>query len=97
MNQYMLGTTVRLSLTFSQNGAGDNPTTQTLEVRAPDGTTTTPTLISDGVGAYHSDYATTQAGVHYYYATGTGFTNLPSAEVAQESSFFVTDSKVLHP
>lgn len=97
MNQYMLGTTVRLSLTFTENGAGNNPTTSSLEVRAPDGTTTNPALSSDGAGVYHSDYTPTQAGVHYYYATGTGFTGLPSAAVAQESSFFITDSKVLHP
>lgn len=97
MNQYTLGSTVRLSLTFTQNGAGDNPTTQTLEVRAPDGTTLTPTLSSDGAGVYHADITPTLPGVHYYYATGAGFTSLPSASVAQEASFFVTDSKVLHP
>ena len=97
MNQYMLGATVRLSLTFTENGAGDNPTTQTLEVRAPDGTTTNPALISDGAGVYHADFTPTQPGIHYYYGTGTGFTGLPSASAAQESSFFVTDSKVLHP
>lgn len=97
MNQYTLGATIRLSLTFTQNNAGQNPTTQTLELRAPDGTTSNPPLVSDGAGVYHADVTPTQPGVHYYYATGAGFTGLPSAAVAQESSFFILDSKVLHP
>lgn len=98
LNEYTLGSTVRLSFSFSVDGVGTNPGTVTLEVRSPDGTITNPAVVSDGGGHYHADFTPTVSGVHFYYSTGSNFVGLPAAStVANEVAFYVADSKVLHP
>lgn len=99
LNAYALGSTVRLSLSFTVNAALSTPTTLTIEMRGPDGTLQdlSPNLVSDGVGRAHVDVLPTLPGPYYYYATGAGFAALPpAAQVAQEATFYIEPSRTLN-
>lgn len=69
-----LGDAVPLSLTTSEDGTLVDPTTVTLTVRLPDGTTTAATTTRTSLGRYSASYATVQAGRHEirWVATGPG-------------------------
>lgn len=98
LNSYVLGSTVRLQLSFTVNAALSTPTSTTIEVRAPDNSTQTPTLVSDGVGRFHADVTPTLAGPYSWYATGTGFAALPpSSAIAAEGAFYITPARTLTP
>ncbi|MEV4093792.1 hypothetical protein [Streptosporangium saharense] len=62
---YTFGTAVRLTTTVRSSGQLVTPTSITLTIRLPDGTTDGPlTPVPDDVGLYHYDYASSQAGRH---------------------------------
>ena len=66
-----------LTNTFSVNGVATDPTTVTLAVTTPTGTTTTyayslAEITKDSAGVYHKDISCTEAGTWSYVWTGTG-------------------------
>ena len=65
------------------------PTTITLKVRAPDGTTTTISTTALGVGRYTGSFIAAMAGQHWYRFEGTG-----TAAVDEEQTFFVRQRRV---
>jgi hypothetical protein len=87
-NVYDVGDQVRLTATFALNGVGTN-TTAALRILLPDGTTTSPTPVSDGAGVYHYDLTLTQPGRHRYRWSGTG-----TVVTAEEGSFLVRTQTV---
>lgn len=73
-DQLYPGDVVRLETTFT---AGDppvpaDPGTVTVTVRAPDGSTSTPTVSNMGTGEYRADVTATLAGMWVYRWTGAG-------------------------
>ncbi len=67
-----LGDVVTLTGEFRVAGVLTDPTTVACEVRAPDGTVTTPATTRRGVGVYDASFTPTQSGVHSYRFVGTG-------------------------
>ena len=88
MNEYELGTTVRLETEFKDlNGDPINPTTVALIVIRPDGVTDTVSIINNtDIGDYNGNYTSSVEGDHTYTWTGDtpgiGFTDI-------KSNFFV--------
>ena len=71
INSFDLGDLIELKITFRNDaGAVTDPTSPTLAVHKPDGTTTTyvhPTdaaLVKDSTGVYHVNYTPTMAGTN---------------------------------
>lgn len=73
-NSYPLNTQLRLAAAFTDatSGATVTPTTVTITIRAPDLTTTTPTVTNPSVGNYQTLVLPTQSGRWLWRASGTG-------------------------
>lgn len=89
---YNIGDLLRLKATFtSLTGTLVDPTTITLKVKNPAGTTTTytyPTHITkSSTGVYYYDYAVAAAGTHYYNWAGSG-----AFQAADENSFEIVST-----
>ena len=94
MNSYPFGQTVRCVATFTVNGTLQTPVTTTCTIRAPDGTTTTPTPVSGGVGIQMVDVTTNQAGIWNYRFLGV----LSNGDQAPfEGAFYIAASEVITP
>lgn len=89
-NEYEFGEVVRVFDTVTVSGAPADPSTITLTIRKPDGTIATPATTHDGLGLFHADVATDQAGTWRYRFSGTG-----AAAGAGEKAFRVRASRVL--
>jgi hypothetical protein len=78
ITHFLLGNLVRLSATFvNAAGAPVDPGFIILTIKLPDCSTETLTyangdIIKDGIGLYHYDFLTTEAGLHYYLYDATG-------------------------
>jgi hypothetical protein len=73
MSLHDIGDAVRLFIDFKTlAGAAADPTTVTLTVQAPDGTTTTPAHSNPSTGRYEAVVTLDQAGVWVYRWEGTG-------------------------
>jgi hypothetical protein len=88
---YDLGDLIELKITFRNDaGAVTDPTSPTLAIHKPDGTTTTyvhPTdaaLVKDSTGVYHVNYSPTMAGTHHWRGLGTG-----AVQAEEQAAFFV--------
>lgn len=92
MNTYEIGDLVRLTGSFAnQNGTLTNPTTVTLMVRNPDGTTMmVSSLTNSSTGIFYSDYPVSESGLYYYRYAGAG-----AVTAAIEAQFQVAQSVVL--
>lgn len=89
-NVYLIGNRVRLSAAFTDiNGTASDPTVASLTVKAPDGTTTTPSPTKDSVGNYHADIDVGMAGPWAYRWAGSG-----ALVAAAEGLLLATDSTV---
>jgi hypothetical protein len=71
-NTYIVGGVAPLEATFKNAAGTPTNTTVVLEVRAPDGTITTPTPANTATGVYHYDQSVTQPGLWWYAFIGTG-------------------------
>lgn len=73
---YPVTSIARLSVSFTlANGTPADPTTITLMIGKPNGTSETVTggsIVRDGTGEYHYDYTVDQEGLHSYRWQGTG-------------------------
>ncbi|WP_084963752.1 head-tail connector protein [Thermoactinospora rubra] len=70
---FAFGAAARLSTEVRVNGTLTNATTISLTILRPDGTTDGPfTPVNDGIGLYHYDYTSAQAGRHIARWTTTG-------------------------
>lgn len=94
-NTYDIGDYVRISSTFRQNAALIDPSTVSVTVKAPDGTSVTysyagSTVTKDSLGIYYVDVAPSLVGTYRYrwQSTGTG-------AGAEESWFQVRARKVV--
>lgn len=82
---YDVGDVARLTATFTNDlGVPVAPTTVTLRILRPSGTTTTVATTITAVGSYRADVPLDQAGVWRYRWVSTGV-----ASAAEESSFRV--------
>lgn len=86
-NVYQVGESAPLEATFKNAAGVPTNTTVTMEVRAPDGTVTTPTPTNTGAGVYHYDLAVTQPGLWWYAFIGNG------AVTATEQASFYADAR----
>lgn len=68
----LVGDTITLKNTFTLAKVGTDPTTVTLTVYAPDGTSTTPATTGTGNGQYSATFLTAQAGLHRFSWSGVG-------------------------
>ena len=91
MNNYIVGTAVKLRMLFYQDAAKTtlaDPTTVTLRVKAPSGAVTTHVYLTDGAlvkastGDYYENYTPTAAGDYDYEFDGSG-----TVDVVQRSKF----------
>lgn len=87
--EYDLSDTTNPTVTFTVDGTATDPTTITLTVRSPDGTTTNYTygaaqITKDATGVYHKQISLTQRGVWWFRFVGTG-----SCEAAAEGTVTV--------
>lgn len=95
---YQPGDTVRLSSAFTVGVTPTDPTTVVLTYRAPSGTTTTLTyltdaaVVKDGTGVYHADIVASTAGIWSWRWVGTG-----AAAGVDEGSFSVEPSQITTP
>ena len=93
---YDIGDKVILRAAFDTDGAPNDPTTLTAQVRRPDGTMTTYTylttadIVRDSTGRYHLDVVIDQAGTWYVRWAGTG-----TAQAAEEESLWARPSAVV--
>jgi len=95
MSSYINGDTVRLSATFTVDGAATDPTTVTLRVKAPSGTVTSYTYAATEItrvstGVYRKDVLFDAAGTWYVRWEGTG-----AAAGVEEAAIVVSRSKVV--
>jgi len=70
-----LGAIIRLTTSFYDSSTPPvlvDPTTVTINITLPDGTTVSQTASKDSTGIYHYDYTTTQVGIHQFYFAGSG-------------------------
>lgn len=92
---YDIGDVVRISTAFTQSSVAIDPTTVSLVVREPDGTTTTysyagATVTKDSTGNYHKDLTISgSAGIYRYRWTSTG-----TGAASEESWFEVQPRRV---
>ncbi len=84
---YQVGEVAPLEATFKNAAGTPTNTTVALEVRAPDGTLTTPSPTNTGAGVYHYDLQVTQPGLWWYAFIGTG------AITATEQKSFYADAR----
>ena len=86
MAGYVVGQQIRLTATFTtQAGAPVDPTTVVCKVHDANAALSTPAVVKDSTGVYHSDITITKpAGTWYYRFEGTG-----AAVGANEASFGV--------
>jgi len=88
MGPYYIGQTVTLRVVFTRARINVDPGVVLVKVREPDGTEiahTYPTaIVRDGVGQYHFDFTTTQAGPHVYRWEGQD-----SGDAVDEGRFHV--------
>ena len=94
MNTYHLGTSVRLTGTFTDSsGAAADPTAVSVIVRDPSGNETTytygATITRTGTGVYYQDVTTDEEGFWYYEWQGTG-----AVVATDEEAFFVSAGEV---
>lgn len=79
-NSYANGNIVRLLGQFKDvNQTLVAPMTVVVTVTLPDASTSTPSVVNDSVGNYHSDFTTTQTGTHTYKFVSTGVVAVGSA------------------
>lgn len=92
MTQVYIGNIIRISGAFTDvNGAAVDPTTVTLRIKPPSGSTVVVTnATKDSVGNYHYDYTPTLKGKHYYRWEGTG-----ACVTANEGDFQIEKSKIV--
>lgn len=88
-NTYNIGDTVYLPSTFAVSGVATDPTTITLTIKEPDGTSTDYTyalsqVTKSATGIYYKNFSPDQVGMHFYCWTGTG-----TVATAQEDWFMV--------
>lgn len=69
-----------LTTTFKLDGVATNPTTHTLTVYAPDGTTSTPATTNTAVGIFESQVPVTQAGIWRFKWSGIFPDDITAAE-----------------
>lgn len=91
---YDIGDLVRVTGTFTVGGTATDPTTITLKVMNPAGTTTTYTyalsqVTKSATGIYYKDVSPDTRGVWMYEWTGTG-----TCQAVDEGEFWVKDSRV---
>jgi hypothetical protein len=67
-----VGDRVRITNTFSTDGAPADPTTVSCPITSPSNVTSTPTVVRDAQGEYHVDLEPNEPGTWYYWFTGTG-------------------------
>lgn len=77
MNTYDIGDVVTITGTFTVSGVPTDPTTVTLTITHPDGTTEAHTgtgggLTNPSIGTWKYNHSTTMAGVHAAQLVGTG-------------------------
>ena len=78
MNQYNIGSVVRLSVAFTVGTDATDPTTIVFKLEKPDGSIITYTYgtdvqsVRDSKGNYHVDYTLATAGTYTYRFVGTG-------------------------
>lgn len=90
MATYDIGDVVKLTGTFRDvDGDLANPTTVTLTVLEPDGTTSTPSASSSSTGIYTATVTIDQSGTWRYRWEGTG-----DVVTAEEGSFDVRPRRV---
>lgn len=82
-NTYQVGEVAPLEATFKNASGAPTNTTCVLEVRAPDGTVTTPSPTNSGAGVYHYDQAITMPGLWWYAFIGTG-----AVTATEQGSFY---------
>lgn len=94
MNEYELGTSVKLAVTFKDtSGNSYDPTSVTLVVEEPSGALTSVTSITnDAVGSYYAYFLTDEVGDHTY--TFTGSTPAINAVDVQSGFFYIVDYTV---
>jgi len=85
-----VGDLVTLRVTFTTAGVLTSPTTVTLTVRMPDGTTSTPTPTLESVGVYAYNLLLSASGAWHYRWAATG-----AVQAAEEDRLYVRPSKVL--
>jgi len=90
-----IGDDVRLSVVIKVATVPTDPTDLQIQVKEPDGTVTSKTLladpgdvINDAVGQFHYDHTAVQTGAYAYKWTATG-----AAIGAEESSFVVKETE----
>lgn len=89
---YDIGDSVEMTASFTNSaGVAANPTTVVCSIKAPDGTVTNSTTVTNtGVGEYNAVIDPTSAGRHYYRFVGTG-----TLKAAEENVFIVREQKVI--
>lgn len=92
MATYPAGDVARLSVTFTLSGVNTDPTSVTLSVKVPSGTTTSyiygsSAIVKDATGQYHYDLTLATSGLYEYRWVGTG-----TVTAANESSLFAGPS-----
>lgn len=86
-----LGDTVTLRLrTYDSSGVLGAASSVTFVVTLPDGTTSTPTTVTESTGVYAAYYVPSQRGTHSWVGTATGGV-VGSGGMVLEDSFTVTD------
>ena len=86
MATYNIGDLVELTASFTtvSSGSASDPTTVTITVRDPTGTTSTPSVTKSSTGIYTAQVAPTDAGIWLWRAVGTG-----AVQAANQSEFEV--------
>jgi hypothetical protein len=87
-----LADTASTSVTNTDVGNLEDPTSVGCAVTTPTGDITNPGTVRDGVGQYHANYTTTEPGVHRYEFVGTG---AASAVVVGEFDVTPSDTATL--
>jgi hypothetical protein len=82
-NTYQVGELAPLEATFKNAAGTPTNTTVVLEVRAPDGTITTPAPSNPGAGVYHYDLSVSAPGLWWYSFQGTG-----AVTATEQGSFY---------
>lgn len=69
---YIVTTQIRTTATFRTLAGALSDTTAVCSVKAPDGTTSTPSVTHDSTGVYSADVTLDQAGTWYIEWQGSG-------------------------
>lgn len=89
MNSFDIGDVIRVQCTFKVGTTPTDPTSTTLTIEKPNGTTSTPSVSSGGTGIKYGDYTAADVGYHHWKMQGTG----TAAGVAQ-GSFYVRQGQI---